>query len=101
MSEVRVGTRELKNKLSEYIRRVKKGQTVTVAERGSVVAQLIPPRQTIEERVWAMVDAGLADWSGKKMKPYQPKIINRSGKLMSDIIMEDRRWSFISIRARW
>ncbi|MCI0552818.1 MAG: type II toxin-antitoxin system prevent-host-death family antitoxin [Anaerolineae bacterium] len=91
MSEVRVGTRELKNKLSEYLRRVKKGQTVIVTERGNVVAQLIPPQQTIEERIWAMVEAGLADWNGKKMKPYQPKIINRSGKLMSDIIMEDRR----------
>lgn len=91
MSEVRVGTRELKNKLSEYIRRVKKGQTIIVTERGNVVAQLIPPRQTIEERIWAMVEAGLADWNGEKMKPYQPKIVNRSGKLMSDIILEDRR----------
>jgi prevent-host-death family protein len=91
MSEVRVGTRELKNKLSEYIRRVKKGQTVIVTERGNVVAQLIPPRQTVEERIWAMVDAGLAEWSGEKMKPYQPKIVNHSGKLMSDIILEDRR----------
>jgi prevent-host-death family protein len=91
MTEVRVGTRELKNKLSEYLRRVKKGQTVIITERGNVVAQIIPPQQTIEERIWAMVDAGLADWNGRKMKPYQPKIINRSGKLMSDIILEDRR----------
>jgi prevent-host-death family protein len=91
MNEVRVGTRELKNKLSEYIRRVKKGQTVIVTERGNVVAQLMPPQQSVEERIQAMVDAGLAEWSGKKMKPYQPKIINRSGKSMSDIIMEDRR----------
>lgn len=91
MSEVRVGTRELKNKLSEYIRRVKKGQTVIVTERGNVVAQLIPPRQTIEERIWAMVDAGLADWNGKKTKPHKPRIINKSGKLISDLIMEDRR----------
>jgi len=91
MSEVRVGTRELKNKLSEYIRRVKKGQTVIVTERGNVVAQLIPPQQSIEERIWAMVDAGLAEWNGKRPKSYQPKVVNRSGKLMSDIILEDRR----------
>ena len=91
MSEVRVGTRELKNKLSEYIRRVKKGQTVIVTERGNVVAQLIPPQQTIEERLWAMVEAGLAEWNGKKPKPHKPKIINKSGRLISDLIMEDRR----------
>ena len=91
MSEVRVGTRELKNKLSEYLRRVKKGQTVIVTERGNIIAQLIPPQQTIEERIWAMVDAGLAEWNGKKLKPHKPSIINKSGKLISDLIMEDRR----------
>ena len=91
MSEVRVGTRELKNKLSEYLRRVKKGQTVIVTERGKIIAQLIPPQQTIEERIWAMVDAGLAEWNGKKLKPHKPSIINKSGKLISDLIMEDRR----------
>jgi len=91
MNEVRVGTRELKNKLSEYIRRVKKGQTVIVTERGNVVAQLMPPQQTVEERIWAMVDAGLADWNGKKPKPHTPKIVNKSGKQISDLILEDRR----------
>jgi len=91
MTEIRVGTRELKSKLSEYLRRVKKGQTIIVTERGNVIAQLGPARQSVEERIWAMVDAGLADWNGKKLKPYQPKIINRSGKLMSDIVVEDRR----------
>jgi len=91
MSEVRVGTRELKNKLGEYLRRVKKGHTVIITQRGTIIAELIPPRYTIEERIWAMVDAGLADWNGKKMKPHKPKIINNSGVLISDLILEDRR----------
>lgn len=34
MAEMRVGTRELKNKLSEYMRRVKAGETITVTEHG-------------------------------------------------------------------
>ena len=91
MNEIRVGTRELKSKLSEYLRRVKNGQTIIVTERGKVIAQLGPASQSIEERIWAMVDAGLADWNGKKLEHYQPKIVNRSGKLMSDIVIEDRR----------
>lgn len=41
MTEVRVGTRELKSKLSEYLRPVKNGRTIIVAERGTV---LIPPQ---------------------------------------------------------
>jgi prevent-host-death family protein len=91
MNEIRVGTRELRNKFSEYMRRVKKGETIIVTERGKPVAQFIPAGQSVEERIWAMVDAGLADWNGKKPKPYKPKIINRTGKLMSDIVVEDRR----------
>ena len=91
MNEIRVGTRELRNKFSEYLRRVKKGQTIIVTERGKVVAQLGPARQSVEERIWAMVDAGLADWNGEKPKPHTPKIINKSGRLISDMVVEDRR----------
>lgn len=91
MNEIRVGTRELRNKFSEYLRRVKKGQTIIITERGKVVAQLGPAKQSVEERIWAMVDAGLADWNGEKPKPHKPKIINKTGRLMSDMVVEDRR----------
>jgi prevent-host-death family protein len=38
-----VGLRELKNSLSEYVRYVRKGETVLVTDRGEVVAQISPP----------------------------------------------------------
>jgi len=38
-----VGVRELKNRLSEYIRQVRAGETVLVTDRGEVVAELTPP----------------------------------------------------------
>ena len=38
-----VGIREVKNKLSEYLRLVAEGETVLVTDRGRVVAQLAPP----------------------------------------------------------
>ncbi len=38
-----VGIRELKNKLSEYIRLVRAGEEVLVTDRGEVVAVLAPP----------------------------------------------------------
>ena len=91
MNEIRVGTRELKSKLSEYLRRVKNGQTIIVTERGKVIAQLGPASQSVEERIWAMVDAGLADWNGKRLKSHKPRIINKSGRLISDMVVEDRR----------
>jgi prevent-host-death family protein len=40
-----VGLRELKNRLSEYVRHVRDGETVTVTDRGEVVAELVPPRR--------------------------------------------------------
>jgi prevent-host-death family protein len=40
-----VGLRELKNRLSEYIREVRSGEGVLVTDRGEVVAELVPPGQ--------------------------------------------------------
>jgi prevent-host-death family protein len=38
-----VGVRELKNRLSEYLRQVRAGESVLVTDRGEVVAELTPP----------------------------------------------------------
>jgi prevent-host-death family protein len=38
-----VGVRELKNRLSEYIRQVRAGESVLVTDRGEVVAELTSP----------------------------------------------------------
>jgi prevent-host-death family protein len=38
-----VGVRELKNRLSEYLRLVRSGESVLVTDRGEVVAELTSP----------------------------------------------------------
>lgn len=38
-----VGIRDLKNRLSEYLRRVRAGERLQVTDRGEVVAELTPP----------------------------------------------------------
>jgi prevent-host-death family protein len=43
-----VGLRELKNRLSEYVREVRSGEEVLVTDRGEVVAELVPPRRGSE-----------------------------------------------------
>jgi len=92
MNETRVGTRELKSRLSEYLRLVKAGQTVVVTERGKVIGHIMPVPLTLEQRMQALADAGFLVWNGnKKLKPRHPKIINRSDSLISDIVIEDRR----------
>ncbi len=91
MNELRVGTRELKNRLSEYLRLVKAGQTVTITERGKVIAHISPSAPTIEERMQALEAAGILVCGKGKPKPHRPKIVNRTDRLMSDIVVEDRR----------
>ncbi len=38
-----VGIRDLKNKLSEYVREVRAGEEILVTDRGQIVAELRPP----------------------------------------------------------
>ena len=45
-----VGLRELKNRLSEYVREVRGGEEVLVTDRGEVVAELVPPGHGMGER---------------------------------------------------
>ena len=40
-----VGIRELKNRLSEYLRLVRAGERVLVTDRGEVIAELGPPSE--------------------------------------------------------
>lgn len=42
-----VGIRELKARLSQYLRDVRRGETILVTDRGEVVAELRPPGATV------------------------------------------------------
>lgn len=52
-----VGLRELKNRLSRYIRHVRAGHAVAVTDRGHVVAELQPP---VELPLGSRIDPALA-----------------------------------------
>ena len=91
MNEMRVGTRELKSKLSEYMRRGKSGQTIIVTEHGKPIGQIVPVKASLEERLNGMVAAGLVEWDGQKLKPYKPVAINHGERQVSDLVIEDRQ----------
>ena len=45
-----VGIRELKNRLSDYVRQVRSGERILITDRGEVVAEINPPgRDTMDE----------------------------------------------------
>ena len=91
MIEKRVGIRELKAQLSEYIREIKKGNTVVITERGNAVGRLIPASESLDDRIQSLVDFGLADWNGKKISPGKPVAkIKPGSKTLADIVSENR-----------
>ena len=51
-----VGIRELKNRLSTYLREARAGRTVAITDRGRVVAELTPPRKNGRQNTFAELD---------------------------------------------
>ena len=86
-----VGVRELRDRLSKYLRRVADGERLVVTQRGEPIALLIPPSPVEQEYgLQAMIDEGLASWSGKKPRGAgRPIPVN--GDSLAQTIIEDRR----------
>jgi prevent-host-death family protein len=86
-----VGVRELKNKLSYYLDRVKGGETLAVTDRGRTIAYILPSEKPSEyEALVRMVRDGLASWQGGKLQgSAQP--VKVKGKPASRIVIEERR----------
>ena len=86
-----VGIRELKSRLSRYIRRVQRGERITITDRGQPVAVIGPMAASPRiERLEAMLRIGRARWVGGK-----PRGSARPGRLLhgpsvADAIIEDR-----------
>jgi len=87
----RVGIKELKNKLSAYLKRVESGERVEVTNRGEVIALLISAkRRKVNKEVLALVEEGTASWAGGKPLG-SPRPVKGRGRPLSDVIIEDRR----------
>ena len=92
MSELRVGIRELKRRLSHYMRRIGAGQTITITKRGKPVGRIVPieQEQSLEDQLKAMQEAGLLAWNGKKLEPMEPVARTRGDRTVADLLLEDR-----------
>ena len=86
-----VGVRELKNKLSFYLKQVGKGEQIEVTHRGEVIALLVPAKaKKVDRELVELMGRGLVSWSGGKPKGSARPIKVR-GRLLSEIVLEDRR----------
>jgi prevent-host-death family protein len=90
-----VGIRELKNRLTQYLRRTKQGEEVIITERGKPIA-LIQPIRSVEHPV--SLEARLAKLAAQgfvTLPTHKPlkrvRLAKVSGPPISKTILEDRR----------
>ncbi len=90
-----VGVKELKNRLTQYLRRVRQGEEVVVTDRGKPVA-LIQAMQAVERP--ASLDARLAKLAAQGLVtlPSRPPLrklrpARVAGRPVSKVILDDRR----------
>jgi prevent-host-death family protein len=86
-----VGIRELKNRLSQYLRRAGRGERLVVTDRGRPLAVISPPARTpADEAIEHVLRQGLAEWGGGKPRGSRrpPKI---TGQSIAQIVLEERR----------
>src|SRR4051794_36959324 len=92
-----VSVRELKARLSEYLRKLKPGEEITVTAHGKPVARLLPPRARRSKRSADDALVFLRKLArvrpGKSGKPRVPNPVSRlqpGEQLLSDIVSEQR-----------
>ncbi len=90
MDDLTVGVRDLKTRLSKYLRLVKSGQSVLITEHGKPVGRILPIETSLEQRISVLKQAGLVSWNGQRLPHSQPGVENHSQRLVSDILVEMR-----------
>lgn len=92
-----VGVRELKNRLSEYLRHVRSGEGVLITDRGEVVAELTLPGQATTDTslplgLVVLAKKGLVTLGGQSdshLYPALPRIL-RGRKRAAQLLDEER-----------
>ncbi len=88
---IEAGIKDLKNRLSDYLRQVKRGEKVVITERKKVIATIVPVgRPDDDSLLLSLVKEGFAAWKGGKPKGGRHPVRTK-GKTLSQIVLEGRR----------
>ncbi len=90
MGQPRIGVRQLKSKLGQYLRIAGAGETVTITSRGVPIGRIVPIGPGLDERLAAMQAAGQARWSGRKLGAARPVAKTRGRGSVADLLVVDR-----------
>ena len=93
----RVGIKDLKNRLSFYLKKVKAGQVISITDHGQTIARISQAGEEgndLQKRIQKIVKNGFLSLPPKSRKnsAYKPVVgIKRTGQSVADMIVEDRR----------
>ena len=90
MRERRVGVRDLRSRLSEYLGEVRAGTTIVVTDHGRQVGRIVPQMDSSERTLNALRSAGTIMWSGRRLKNTKPSVRVRGAGSVSDLVIENR-----------
>jgi len=91
---MRVGSKELKNRLGKYLALVRKGNAIQVTDRGRPVACLVPASspKASQQAEWLtrLVREGALRLGSGRLARHRPTPIGK-GKTIAEMVAEDRR----------
>jgi prevent-host-death family protein len=92
MDSATVGVRELKTRLSSYLRRVRDGATVTITARGKPLGQIVPANRlpTLKSRVLTLAHSGVIAWNGQKLRAITPRVRARGKHTVAELLLDNR-----------
>ena len=90
MTQSQVSVRELKTRLSTYLRQVEAGETVTITKHGKPIGRIVPLAQPTGAQLEVLKQAGLIAWNGERLPPLAPVAQARGDHSVAELLLEDR-----------
>jgi prevent-host-death family protein len=87
---IETGIRELKAKLSAYMRQVKSGETIVITEHGKPIGRIVPIGKSTQEQLATLVRAGFINWNSQKLSHISPPAHTKGDRPLSEILLEAR-----------
>jgi len=85
--------RDLKTHLSEWLARAQSGEVVEVTSHRKPIARITAIKSAVSaitNPLQKSIDAGVISWNGQKPILPPPVNLRGQGKLVSEIVLEDR-----------
>lgn len=91
---ITAGIREVKNNLSRYLTQVKAGEEVVITDRGLPVARIVKENQrnkSVRNALLPLIRNGVITLPARKINKENMGTVKFHGKLISEMVIEDRR----------